>query len=278
MEVVYIDVLILTNFIFHLIALYLTAQLTGSPFHLLSCFLSAFLGALVGAWLLIWCQSTFLLIATGMLTLGIMTYATYKPRKPGAFLRIFVTVTVILFLCGTLTFYFLSLLIGHFGVSDAATSDGKVLLFAIISGACGVILALSGHLWKKQTEKREVAVTVEITDKKISFPCITDTGCTVKDPMGGKYVLFMPMEKGEKIFSENDLKIITSQETKDIGSLSESLRKRVRLVPCQTIMGGKLLVCILADRTIIDGSEKQALLAVRTDTDKGMGICPASLL
>ena len=62
MDVVYIDILILTNFIFHLIALYLTAQITKNSFHLFYCLLSAFLSAVMGAWALIWCQSLILLV------------------------------------------------------------------------------------------------------------------------------------------------------------------------------------------------------------------------
>lgn len=279
MEVVYIDVLILTNFIFHLIALYLTAQLTKINFHLRYCIFSAFLSAVTGAWALIWCQNIALLSCIVAITIGSMTLLSYRPKRVVAFIRLFIVLSFTLLTCGTITFYFLMLAVNRLGVTDAKNSDAKILLFAIISSISSITIGFSNRVFKKETEKSEVRVKVEMGKKTVSFLCLTDTGCTVKDPIDGKHILFIPSKEGKNLFNEQDYQILKKGDISKISKLSELLQKKIRMVPCTTIMGGHLLMCILADKILINGSEKTALIALRTDSnDAGTGICPASIL
>lgn len=279
MGVVYIDVLILTNFIFHLLALYLTAQLTKISYHLLYCILTAFLSAVIGAWALIWCQNSVLLGCIVVISIGSMTLLSYRPRRFFAFIRLFIVLCFTLLTCGAITYYFLTIAINRLGVTEASNSDTKILLFAIISALSSIAIAFSNRVYKKETEKREVFVNVEIDNNSVSFLSLTDTGCTVKDPIDGKNILFIPNKEGKKLLKDHDYQIIQKGDINKISELSESLQKKIRMVPCTTIMGGNLLMCVLADKIHINGNEKKALIAIRTDNnDIGTGICPASLL
>ena len=278
MEVVYIDVLILTNFIFHLIALYLTAQITKNSFQLIHCLLSAFASAAICAWALIWCQNLFLLLLISLVSIFSMTYLTYKPKQLSTFLRLAIILSATLFLCGTATFYLLLSAINHYGISAADSSDAKILLFTTISAITGIIIALANRIFRKETDKKEVFVTVKFANKRVSFLSLADTGCMVKDPIDGKYVLFMPNKEGKKLFEENDYRILTNTNIDQISDLSQQLQQRIRIVPCQTIMGGSLLMCAHMDEIIIDGNVKNILITLRADKNSGLGICPAGIL
>ena len=279
MEVVYIDVLILTNFVFHLIALYLTAQITKTTFHLFYCIISAFMSAVIGAWALIWCQNGILLGCIVAISIGSMILLSYRPRRVAAFIRLFIVLCFMLFTCGAFTYYFLTIAVNRLGITEASNSDAKILLFAIISASSSIAIAFSTRIYKKETEKREVLVHVEIDNSTSSFLSLTDTGCTVKDPIDGKNILFIPNQEAKKLFKEQDYRILEKGDINKISELSELLQKKIRMVPCTTIMGGHLLMCILADKIVINGSEKTALIAIRTDNkETKTGICPASLL
>lgn len=142
--------------------------------------------------------------------------------------------------------------------------DLKVVLLS--AAVCYLVF---GWIFRRVGAKRSgvggiVQTTVEFAGHRVSFQALVDTGNALSDPVSGRPVLVVegarltPLFPPGQIPQREDLQNPAEAMTR----LSEgALRGKLRLLPYRAVGVEKgLLLCLKADRVIIDGEEKGPLL------------------
>lgn len=131
---------------------------------------------------------------------------------------------------------------------------------------------VTGKIFGKQSEKKEVSVTVTGSRGQITLRCLSDSGALLREPVSGSPVIVTTLEC---------VKYCVDDELYEALSCSDMSKtaNEFRIIPCSSIGGGKLLSGFLPKSVIIKGCERRAVIAVTTDNDFGGfdGIVPASL-
>lgn len=278
MSVIYVDVLFFTNMTFDLLSLYLVSVFTKSRLYPLRCIVASILASLSGIWLMLSCRHLVLFSIVSIFTLVGMVYFSFGPRNVKESIKMSLLLLFMLFISGALMDYLLRQAIKRFGVIDAINGNGKALVFVGISLITGGLLVLSSKMMKKETHRQFVTVGVEIDKRREEGVCIADSGNLVKDPVGGLSVVFLPPAIAYKLLSYVDAHILAKSEIAKMDVCSDRVKTRMHLVPCHTIHGNSILMCIRPDVIDVDGVSKNALVTFILAQEQEYGICPAELV
>lgn len=264
MQVVYIDVLFLINFSMD----YLALRMAGGILHLPS--------------------GRFALIGASVLGGGYAVAAALFAG--GVVLSSLIGIAVALLLCyvaygrecGRRTFFFLSALFFVFSwllggmitafyqflprvfenreelLAMLLEGDGKLPLFFGLSLLAALILALGRrHLTFARPLSRTVQLTVTEGGRSYTFSAFVDSGNTLCDPLSGRpCVVVSPLAFAG---IPKDILSFSTSGLLDIAGLSPESRRRIRLVPSESIGGERLLVGFLPERLTLktgDGEER----------------------
>lgn len=279
MPVVYIDVLFLINFSMDFLAL----RMAGAILHLPS---RRF--AVVGASILggVYAIAAALLpggvVLSSLIGIGVallLCYVAYG-RECGrrAFLCLFALFFAISWLLGGMITAFYQFLSRLFASREELLSlllegDGRLALFFGLSLTAALILTLGRrHLAFARPLCRTVLLTVTERGESRTFSALVDSGNTLCDPLSGRPCVVIDPEVIEGIPA--DILAFSASGLLDTGGLSPESRRRIRLVPSESIGGDRLLVGFLPERLTLrtDDGEERALDAVLVlDTRKKGG-------
>ena len=274
---IYVDILLLTNFTFDLLSLYIVAGLTSCRVKLCSCMIGAVIGSLASVWLLLYCSGGLLFWAVFLATTALTVCLSLFPKGISSFIRMTVLYLTVLFLLGAGAYYVLDGMMRHFGIIKADPSSAKTLLFWCISLLIAGGMELSSFLWKRQLVRKNTVLEIIVQNRAEKVPCLFDSGCLVREPISGEPVVFIPYRYAQRLVGEEDLALIENGDLANADSLSDPIKHIVRLVPYRTVSGGSMLMCIRST-VVIGGIRKRAWMAVLANQDgQKEGICPASL-
>lgn len=261
MTVVYIDELLLTNFLIDYILFLLTAKLTGTPLKRLRAVLAALLGAAYAAAAFL-SGLSFLLHIVVKTTVGVL-------------------MTLIAFGGGE---RFLRLCLVHFAVSAAFA--GAVLAASMLRGGGAVLgpgpvdtltlavafavcyavfkLVFQG-LARRHVERQLTEISLKLGNRRAEFTALIDTGNALRDPLTGRPVTVCSLEAVSPLFDAATVRLM--RETPDPVAALEKLRgapTAFRLVPYSAVGTGRgLLLAFQPEAVKRDGKPvKNGLVAI----------------
>ena len=128
--------------------------------------------------------------------------------------------------------------------------EGKISFFFSLVFVCAFFLALlKRHLYFKKEEK-SVEITVKSGETSATISALVDSGCTLCDPISGRpCIVISPVASSDII--PTDVLRLADDKTGDVSGLSEQSRRRIRLIPADSLGGNRLLIGYRADRITV---------------------------
>ena len=245
---VYIDLVILLNFLVDLLLLAGTNRLTGHPVSSVRCVAGGILGGLYGGACIlpgftflgnvIWRLAA--LAGIGMTAFGLGRYTLRR----------------------CVLFSFLSMALGGFSLLSQVRGFWGILLSAVL------LLIFCTFGLKGRLRNREcVPVELEWKGHKRKLMALCDTGNGLIDPLTGAEVLIVSREVAWELtgLTENAL-------ADPVSAISNSDIPGLRLLPCKTAGSSGLLLALRMDRMVVDGQKSHGIVAfspMRIGRDEG---------
>jgi len=257
LETVYVDVLVLTNFIADYFLLLLTAFLSANEVKRWRLFLGSGAAAL----------SSLLIFA---------------PEFAAAFeliTRLAVSLLIVLITFGFVSFrrYIKAVLI--FYAANALLAGGAMLLWSLFSpnglvvrnGAvfynvspvvlvltCAAVyvisLLVSKMIARRQSRGREYSVLLEFEGKRAEVKGIVDSGNMLKDTISGAPVIVCDFDKVSCLL-DSELKEIMRKQNFELGFYSaiagSRYKNRFRVIPFESVGGSGVMAALVMDRAVI---------------------------
>lgn len=274
---VYGDVLFLINFSMDFLVLFCTAKILHIKQKPVLLIISSVLGG-VYAVAALFIENNVLSVICNILCALLMCFIAFPRLRGFAFLK-----------CAAL-FFGLSLLTGggitasyvllsKLGRGVSVNSDLSPVLSDIplgtfcVLGVVSVVLSfVTGKIFNKQSEKKEVSVVISGKNGQVTLRCLSDSGSFLREPLSGTPVI---ITSPDKIKPCVDGQLFEALTCTDMSKTADGLR----LIPAKSIGGGRLLSGFLPERVNIKGCDRAAVIAVMPDPDFGGfdGIVPAAL-
>lgn len=269
MQVVYIDVLFLINFCMDFLAL----RMAGAVLHLSSGrFKIIAASVLGGGYAVVAALFPGGVVLSSLIGVGVALLLCYVAYGDGCsrriFLYLFAVFFVISWLLGGMITAFYQFLPRIFEnreelLSELLEGDGKLALFFALTFAAALILMLGRrHLAVARSLIRTVALTVTEGGEGHTVSAFVDSGNTLCDPLSGRPCIVV--DPASSLGIPGDILAFSSSGLLDIEGLSPESRRRIRLIPSDSIGGERLLVGFLPERLTLrtDDGEERAVDAV----------------
>lgn len=131
--------------------------------------------------------------------------------------------------------------------------DAKIAFFFSLLLSCAFLLTLlKRHLYFKKEEK-SVDITVRSGDREKTLSALVDSGNTLCDPISGRPCIVIDPKAAAPILPQDVLQLSAAEDS-GISGLSEQSRKRIRLIPADTVGGHQLLIGYRADRITVSAA------------------------
>ena len=269
MEIVYVDVLLITNFIADYFILLLTARLSCVSVKRWRVFVSAILAALT----------------------SLLIFAPEMSAVLETCVKLALSLVIVLACFGFVNFkrYIKAALI--FFAANALVAGGALLVFALFAprglvvrnGAVfynispvtliittafvyAVSLVISKISARRNSRGREYEVTVFFENKKAQVRGIVDSGNMLKDSLSGSPVIVCDYQKIKNILNP-ELEKILSKQNYQMGFYSEitdsKYKNRFRLIPFESLGSSGIMTALVLDKIeVSSGRESQTLDSV----------------
>ena len=234
---VYIDLVILLNFLVDLLLLAGTNRLTGHPVSTVRCVAGGFLGGLYGA----------VCVRPGLTFLGNFIWR----------LAALAGISITAFGMGRHTvrrcvlFSLLSMALGGFSLLSEFRGCWGILFSALLLVML-CAFGLKGRLGKKEY----VPVELEWRGHKRKLLALRDTGNGLTDPITGAGVLIVSKAVAWELTG------LTEKSLADpVSAISGSGIPGLRLLPCKTAGGSGMLLALRMDKMVVDGRISHGIVA-----------------
>ena len=251
--VVYVDIAFLLNCLADGAALYATGRLSGLPVKKRRLLAAALLGGTYGALCVLpgWGALASFLPQTA--AAAGLVWAAFGRR--GAFLR------------QLLLFFILSC-----ALSGALVAGGRLLesgeglavlarldwrVFFLAGGICFAVLSVVFRGGARHAVAGQLCrCTLERRGRQAAFSVLLDTGHTLTDGLTGRPVLTAHWAALDPLWTAEEREILSRLEKEGGPACLEKLDGGFRLLPYQAVgVSGGLLLCVPAERAVIDGKE-----------------------
>lgn len=264
MHSIYIDVLIFTNIFQDFIVLLILKKIL----HLKSSYLRLLAGSLTGgitSLIALIPPLNFLLnIITKIAVALLLVLVTFGFQNRKNFVKNTVTLFIISFLFnGALICFYLAIKPnGMEIINDTVYFNISPLLLIILTLIIYFILSIYKRLFKNHTKHYEtVTVTIHSENKEYIVKCKIDSGCNVKEPFSGSYVI---------IVEESKLPEINPDKSK------------IRVIPFESLGGNGIIYGFKADEIKINNKKQSQEIYIGLSTNvfkNGIdGIIPQKLI
>lgn len=239
---VYVDILILVNFIMDFLILWVAGKLTSFRIRIGRLIAAALLGAFYSLVVFLPENTIYTTLIAKILCSVLMVLLAYAPMELGAFFRAMCYLYIASFAMG-------GAVIGAIYLSSSKSGDIQVLNGAAILPVAfnypwllvGVITAIflgnGGVAWVRKnilTQKLVYHLIISIDEKEIFVEALLDTGNQLTDPVTQKPVIILGTQALKGYVPEKVLKAVGSNEDNRITSLGEGLEaewvRRLRLI------------------------------------------------
>nr|MBQ4318202.1 sigma-E processing peptidase SpoIIGA [Clostridia bacterium] len=260
-QIIYGDVLFVINLAMDYLALYLTAGLLGVKKRTLRMLTAAAVGALYAVIGLIMPGNTWVTALLSAAVSLLMCYTAYGSRRLIRSAIVFCGVNFML--GGSVT-----ALYGLINRSRHVLINGEVStlygelppMWLVMLAAVSAVLS---YLWGRIRTKRNktVRVTADADSMHAEFDGISDSGNLLREPISGLPVVVVSPDIMRELVPCD---LFGMFESGDIGSLTEKsphLARRMRVIPASTVTDSALLPALKCDRILVDGIEREGLVA-----------------
>lgn len=235
MQAVYIDVLIVENFIMDYFILYMTSKIlyykkTVRPGQmLLRLCMSSCVGVVYTVVSVLFLHSAFSLFLFKAILSLVMVYIAFYPKNFHQILK------------SAGCFYGVTLLSGGAAVvvvDETGSGQYLLLVFAIVAVIGDIVLkSLRQH---RTMEKWSVDLYVQFEDKGIWIPALVDSGNELKDPCSGQPVLVVELGAVASILPVQIVELLKNTESdalfsREIVERMDTWATRLRLIPFASI-------------------------------------------
>ncbi len=247
--IIYVDVLILVNFIVDYFLLLLTSRVLKIKYKLSRLLLSAFISALSSLYIFFENSNAFIDFSFKLFVAFSAVLIAFKLKTIKLYLKTyFVYLTLSFIFAGIITFIYKSFSPKNILVLNSVVyfniSALELIIFTIVFY---LIFSLLKKIFKSSSNTAKKAeVTIFYENKYIELPSIIDSGNSIED-----------------VFSQSDIIIA---DKRDISSLfgevekNEKLSSRFRIIPCVTVSGKDYLKGIRSDKAVVKTKDKTIVL------------------
>ncbi len=244
MKTVYVDIYFLINFCVDIIALGLALYVLKIKCGIKRLIFAAAIGASYAVLGILFSDRRYLM---PILTLPILVLMIIVATKGASWMRKFkYAVAFLLFeiLIGGFVYYgfcLLDVVMQRVGISGGSLQNRNLFTWSLIVLLSYGIVKIMMYLLGNSASVRSVRLCVGYEGREESFEALVDTGNLVTDPIGKRPVVFITEELASKIIGEKNV------FSNDLGALEEKLKKRIRLIPVNSVDGKRVFPAFLSD-------------------------------
>ncbi len=265
-QILYGDVLFFVNFTMDFLTLYVTAQILHRKVRPLRMAVASAIGAIygvaacfMGGWLLFQ-------IAVNVAVSLLMCYVAFAER--------ILPCCALFYGSGCLLGGVMTAVYGfvnRLSISESIASDGSYRTLsgeiplgwmAVVAGITGAAAIAGGRYGKRKRTAKDCLLTVTQGHAKITLHGILDSGNLLTDPISSYPVIVVTEAALLPLLPDKLHHALTAEDPTAITRLPPSLARKVRLIPSHSVAGSALLPAFLPDALLVNGVEKDALLAI----------------
>ena len=240
---VYVDVLLLVNFVINLVLLKTSAYMAGRSFFLSKASLGAFLGSLGALTVFMPAFSFFTMLSYKLLFAAVMVFVSFGYEDPLTFLKDFICLLSCTFIfSGLIIFIYLAFSPGKLVIANGSFYFDVSAVFLLSTAfAAYVFISVLNFFFARKKPAEEICILkIRQGEREATLRGLIDTGSSLYEPFSN-----FPVIVCNKSFFEGEV-----EEEK-------ALINNVRIVPFETIGGRGILKAFLADSVKIELSGKE---------------------
>ena len=244
--VVYGDLLFLINFSMDFLCFYISLLLLHQKLPLFRMCLSSFVGGVYSVIALFIPITGLKATAIDMLVLVLMCLTVYLRKN----------VTVGKMLKGIFLYFFVSALLGGLMTSlfslfnriellakQTGIEEGiDVWIFALLAIVGSIFTLKGGKIFRSSSSKRTASLLIESDIGQKELRALVDSGNLATDPISGKSVIFVSVEKCKNIV-DNDLYDFV-KNNRNIYDIPITILSKIRMIPTRAVSGETLLPAV----------------------------------
>ncbi|MGN0527393.1 MAG: sigma-E processing peptidase SpoIIGA [Acutalibacteraceae bacterium] len=244
---VYADVLVALNICFTYIFLVSVRLFLKIPTNKYLIALASFLGGLSSLIIFVNEIPIVLSVAYKIVTSAIIVLLGFTPKSIQVFLKEFLLFWGVNILFGGVM-YFIEITFKHQKIQyvNGVVYFDMSMMFLVGSVLCvyGLFLICNYLLSSKMNSNNICNLTVFYNGTEVTLPALFDTGNGLTDGISGRPVIICELSGVAPLFTRQEVLFFNNG---DIENVPDSLTKRIRLVPCNSLGGSSLLTCFLPD-------------------------------
>ncbi len=280
-QTIYIDILFAINFSMDFLAIYITSYLLKLKFKTFKAVIAAILGALYSAFTVILRTDSIIL---ALFFAYFMCYIAFEKRNLKNSIYNFIAYIAVNFLIGggmTAVFSVFNKLVGErivtiYGDVNSVPEKLPFSIFAVgVTFITALIIAFAKMFSKKGTAKN-VKAEIFVGDKKGDFYLTEDSGNMLTEHLSGEPVIFLSEKAMLKITDEKTLIGVKNLDA----DIMKNSKIKMRVTVYETVSGKEMCVCMKPNKTLINGTNVRAWVAVGKGNIFGEndGIVPSILI
>ena len=261
-QVIYGDVLFVINFAMDFLSLYLTGSLLSLRRRTLHLVLAASLGALYAVVSVFAGGNELISFAVSAAVSVLMCYTAYGGRRIIGTSAVFIGVSFML--GGSIT-----ALYGIINKSRHVLINGEIgtlyseippMWLIILAAVSALISCIWGRLRSKR--RRTVEVSVITAGRCAKFEALSDSGNLLREPISGLPVIAVSPDIMRELVPDDIYSPFSECDLSGLAERDLHFARRVRLIPASSVTENALLPAVRCDKIIIDGCERDGLLAL----------------
>ena len=267
MKTLYIDVYFMINFTVDILAIFIATRLVHAKISISKLALSGILGAVL-AILELFVDNIFLhifLAATFVLIISVICCKNLSFFRSIKFIISFYIASFLISGAVNFVYSILDEYIDRFHTIQSSTTNRKALVFSLIILLIMGVIRLFIMMFSEYINEKSTRLLIRLEDKTLEIDALIDTGNLVKDPMNMNPVIFIKKKCAEHFFPAS----IT--ELSNIDSLSQSYRKRIRLIPVTRNSETHVMIGVRVDKVMICNEKNREEIDATIVIDKEEG-------
>ena len=134
--------------------------------------------------------------------------------------------------------------------------DVDMWIFAFFTVIGSLITVKGGRIFRSSSTSRTVSLEIEGDYGSLEFNALVDSGNLATEPISGKSVVFVSIEKSKIIIGETMYNAI--KNSSDMNNISIELLSKIRIIPTHAVSGKRLLPALkLKNVRITQGRRKK---------------------
>ena len=186
-----------------------------------------------------------------LITGAIIVAISFLPRSMRSFLKLYLSFFTVSIIFGGVM-YFLEITVNPqkimFYNGTVYFDMSLTYLVGSVLVIYGVFLVVQYALERKVTSEYQCQMEIFFRKASVIIPAIIDTGNSLTDGLTGRPVAVAELSAVAPLFDFDELDFL---KIGDYVNVPQGLKKHIRVIPCGTVMGDKLLTGFLPDKMII---------------------------